>query len=208
MASSIIHICVAKEINKHLKLDETMLYLGTIAPDLSKLCGETKLKSHFSDDEEYIPNIDKFIDKYGDNLFDPFIMGYFIHLCTDVLWFKYFVTEFNDCNSIKLLDGSILKVNDDEFKKYIYSDYTDMNIKLIDKYELSLDLFFNEVTIPDLDFSEIDMSRLQLLIDQCGLIIANTTESKNYVFDITNVSKFIETSSKLIYSQIDEKEII
>ncbi|MDD3187838.1 MAG: zinc dependent phospholipase C family protein [Bacilli bacterium] len=208
MASSIIHICVAKEINKNLKLDETMLYLGTIAPDLSKLCGETKLKSHFSDNDDYIPNIDKFIDKYGDNLFDPFIMGYFIHLCTDYLWFRYFITEFNDYNSITLLDGTVMEVDRDQFKKFIYSDYTDMNIKLIDKYELSLDLFFNEVTIPDFDFNEIDISKLQLLIDECGLIIANTKESKNYVFDITNVSQFIETSSKIIYSQIDEKEVI
>ena len=42
MASAIIHLCVAKEINKYLKMDENYLLLGSIAPDISKQIGETK----------------------------------------------------------------------------------------------------------------------------------------------------------------------
>ena len=37
MASSIIHICVANEINKSLKRNSRELLIGTIAPDISKL---------------------------------------------------------------------------------------------------------------------------------------------------------------------------
>ncbi len=47
MASAIIHICVAKELNKVLGLEEHPLFLGSIAPDISKQIGETKEKSHF-----------------------------------------------------------------------------------------------------------------------------------------------------------------
>ena len=34
MASSLIHICVAKEINKLLGRDERQLLIGAIAPDI------------------------------------------------------------------------------------------------------------------------------------------------------------------------------
>ena len=47
MASSVIHICVANEINKVLKKDNRKLLIGTIAPDISKLIGESKYYSHF-----------------------------------------------------------------------------------------------------------------------------------------------------------------
>ena len=42
MASAIIHICVAKEINKTLQLPEKELFLGSIAPDISKQVGQTR----------------------------------------------------------------------------------------------------------------------------------------------------------------------
>ena len=47
MASTMIHIVVANEINKKLKRDSSKLLIGTIAPDISKNIGENKVKSHF-----------------------------------------------------------------------------------------------------------------------------------------------------------------
>ena len=97
MASSMIHIAVANEINKVLNKDRTKLLIGTIAPDISKLVGENKVGSHFLEDENTdIPILDKFLDKYKDNLNDDFVLGYYIHLYTDYLWFKYFLPEFYD----------------------------------------------------------------------------------------------------------------
>ena len=55
MASAIIHISVAKKINEILHMNEKELFLGTIAPDISKQIGESKDKSHFlfgSDDRK------------------------------------------------------------------------------------------------------------------------------------------------------------
>ena len=59
MASSMIHIAVANEINKVLKRDSSQLLIGTIAPDISKLIGETKEKSHFltQNEREFYDNI-------------------------------------------------------------------------------------------------------------------------------------------------------
>ena len=47
MASSIIHLCVAKKLNNILKKEETPFLLGSIAPDLTKLVDEPKTFSHF-----------------------------------------------------------------------------------------------------------------------------------------------------------------
>ena len=62
MASSVIHMAVANEINKKLKRNANQLLIGSVAPDLSKIVGETRLRSHFLDSEDTnIPNIDKFL---------------------------------------------------------------------------------------------------------------------------------------------------
>ena len=65
MASAIIHIAVANEVNKKLKRDSSKLLIGSIAPDLSKLVGQNKIASHFLDNETDIPNIDLFLNKYN-----------------------------------------------------------------------------------------------------------------------------------------------
>ena len=96
MASAIIHICVAKEVNKYLNMDEKYLFLGAIAPDISKHLSQTKEISHFLDhtNEDDVPNVDRFLTKYKDELVNPFEMGYFIHLLTDKYWFRDYVYQY------------------------------------------------------------------------------------------------------------------
>ena len=54
------------------------------------------------------------INKYKNHLNDDFVMGYFIHLYTDYLWFKYFILlHYHKPN------GSIITLNK---KKYGYYD--------------------------------------------------------------------------------------
>lgn len=203
MASSVIHMCVAKEINKVLNYPENELLLGSIAPDISKHIGETKIKSHFLNDDETI-NIDKFLNKYKDSIHEPFIMGYFIHLYTDLLWNKYFISEIVENESINLLNGEKIDKDPQIYKKLIYNDYTNLNIKLIDEYNLDLSLFYNEVKIPDIRMDEIPVEKLHLLVDHAGIIIQNTKENKAYTFNIENIKTFIDLSVELIISVINE----
>ena len=72
MASAIIHMCVAKRINEALKLDENALFLGSIAPDISKHVNISKSTSHFITDDGDIPDINLFLDKYKMKLSNPF----------------------------------------------------------------------------------------------------------------------------------------
>ena len=192
MASAVIHIAVAKEINKDLKMNEKELFLGTIAPDISKQLGESKVKSHFlPNDKTDLPILDKFLDKYKNNLNNPFIMGYYIHLFTDYLWFKYFIPEItNSSDYIKVLSGNKIKCTKEEIEKLIYNDYTNLNISLIEEYNLDLSLFYEDIEIPNIKFDEIPLDKLQVIVNQMGIIIENSKKEYTYSFNIDNVKQF------------------
>ena len=202
MASAIIHIAVAKKLNEQLKMNEKELFLGTIAPDISKHIGQDRKISHFLD-ENRIPNLNLFLKKYNNSLNIPFIMGYYIHLFTDYLWFKYFFNEITNLKtSITLLNGDTLKCSKEEINKLIYNDYTNLNILLIEEYNLDLSLFYEEIEIPKIKFTEIPLDKLQIIVDQMGIIIENSKKEKTYSFNIDNVKQFINTCTDLISNDI------
>ena len=208
MASSVIHMAVANEVNKVLKRDNNAILIGSIAPDISKQVGETKLKSHFLDEVgNNIPNIYRFLDKYKKNLDDDFVMGYFIHLYTDYLWFKYFITEIYKKDVITKLDGTKVKcVNDNMFSLYIYNDYTNMNSQVLDAYDMDLSIFYNELPEFKDIIKEIPMNRLKVIQDQASIIIENSKIKKDYTFNIDNIKTFINTSVDLTLSVIKDIE--
>ena len=207
MASAVIHIAVAKEINKDLKMNEKELFLGTIAHDISKQLGESKVKSHFlPNDKTDLPILDKFLDKYKNNLNNPFIMGYYIHLFTDYLWFKYFIPEItNSSDYIKVLSGNKIKCTKEEIEKLIYNDYTNLNISLIEEYDLDLSLFYEDIEIPNIKFDEIPLDKLQVIVNQMGIIIENSKKEYTYSFNIDNVKQFIELCKKIISNDIETR---
>ncbi len=201
MASAVIHLCVAKEVNKYLKLAEKEILLGSIAPDISKIVGETKEISHFLDhtNEDDIPNIDRFLAKYRKDLNKPFEMGYFIHLLTDKYWFRDYIYQYIDRYT---RDTNKRKITYTALKDIIYNDYTNINIDLIDKYGLDLDLFSNEWDLPESSITEIPMDQLDLLIEKMGQIIASSTEEKTFIFDTKDIEIFIDNTVKYIIKDI------
>lgn len=205
MASSVIHMAVANEINKILKRDNDKLLIGAIAPDISKHLHQSKLNGHFLDSEDNdIPNIEKFLKKYQNKLYDDFVLGYFIHLYTDYLWFKYFMTEIYEKNYITKLDGTSIKCVGDMLCKYIYNDYTNLNSKLLDEYNMDLKIFYNNPPNFDSIIEEIPMEKIKLIIDKTSIIISNSKQRKELVFNIENIKKFIETSVMLILEKLKE----
>lgn len=209
MASSIIHMCVANEINKFLKRNNRSILIGSIAPDISKQVGESKKESHFLDDEkDSIPNLERFLNKYKKNLNDDFVLGYYIHLYTDYYWFKYFMTEFIKKDFIYTLEGDALKLTDEDKVKYIYNDYTNLNIKLIDEYMLDLKIFYEQIPEFSNIIDEIPMDKLSIIIDKAGIIIENTKVRKTYFFDIEVVNKFINFSVNGILDNLKELGVI
>jgi hypothetical protein len=209
MASTIIHMAVVHEINKVLKRDNNLILLGGIAPDLGKIANGSKIEAHFQDTNDNIPNIDRFLNKYKNKMNDDFVMGYFIHLYTDYLWFKYFVPGLYEEGKeiITKLDGTKIKGNDNICTLYIYNDYTNLNSKLLDEYNMDLKIFYNELPEIDNIIEEIPMDKLNLLINETSFILENARREKEYLFDIEDIKKFISTSSELILAYINENNL-
>ena len=204
MASSMIHIVVANEVNKKINRNKSKLLIGSIAPDIGKLVGLGKIDTHFQDSDDNIPNLDKFLNEYKNNLDDDFVLGYYIHLITDYLWFKYFVTEIEIDNIITKLDGTKVKCNGNMLYTYMYNDYTDLNVRLIDEYNLDLKIFYNEVPKLKNIIKEIPMDKISVIVNKAGEIIENSKIKKEYLFNIDNIKTFIKTTTDLILSNLKE----
>jgi len=206
MASAIMHICVAKKVNEYLNMDEKMLYLGTIAPDISKQIGESKNKSHFLKDED-IPDVNMFYNKYKDYLNNPFEMGYYIHLLTDYYWFKEFIPK--RIKNIKLkMNNQELKLKPGDIGKIIYSDYTNLNINLIDHYDLTLKLFYEELEYPRTRINEIPINKLKVIVDQMGLIVKNSTGNKTIMMEPDDIYAFLDETAEIIIETIKEERSV
>lgn len=210
MASIIMHIAVADQLYKKIKNQLNINYydyiLGSIAPDISKKINHPREKSHFIDDFNTLPNINKFLEKYHSTLNNSFNLGYYIHLYTDFLFFKdyypLFIQEGFFNSVIKKLDGTSNKITNEEMKKILYNDYTNLNIKLIDEYQLSLDIFYNDFIKPNTNLDEIPISKLPILIKSADLIIQKLATKKEYIIDISSIKSFINDCTEEIYNQL------
>ena len=205
MASALIHLAVAKKLTENINIKNRKdYYLGSIAPDLSKQIGLNKMSSHFLiHTKEDVPNTEMFINKYPNFMNNEFELGYFIHLYTDKLWFNGFLNNFICNNSIKLLDGTIIETTKEEMQNMIYSDYTNMNIQLIDKYDMDLSLFYEEFQEPKTEINEIPTNNLDILINKMGILISNSQEEKAYTIDIYLVENFIDYACEEILKKLN-----
>lgn len=205
MASALIHLAVAKKLTENINITNRKdYYLGSIAPDISKQIGLNKISSHFLiHTKEDVPNTEMFINKYPNFMNNEFELGYFIHLYTDKLWFDGFLNNFICNNSIKLLDGTIIETTKEEMQNMIYSDYTNMNIQLIDKYDMDLSLFYEEFQEPKTEINEIPTNNLDILINKMGILISNSQEEKAYTIDIYLVENFIDYACEEILKKLD-----
>ena len=87
-------------------------------------------------------------------------------------------------------------------KSIIYSDYTNINIKIIEKYDLDLSLFYNDFIEPKTTIKEIPINELDILINKMGIIIENSKQEKTYTFDEYLIYDFIEDVKDRIIDEI------
>ena len=206
MASTIIHIAIAKELENKLDIENKKdYYLGSIAPDISKQIGLKRSDSHFSNNtRNNIPNIALFVKRYPTFKYNSFNLGYFIHLYTDKIWREEFLDKTMDENMVKLLDGTTVNLPKEEINDLIYSDYTNLNIKIIEEYNLDLSLFYEEFKIPDTTLNEIPIEKLDILINKMGIIIENSKEEKTYTIDIYIIKNLIEKCVNQILEELEK----
>ena len=87
-------------------------------------------------------------------------------------------------------------------KSIIYTDYTNINIKIIEKYDLELSLFYKEFLPPKTTLKEIPTNELDILINKMGIIIENSKQQKTYTFDEYMIYDFIEKAKDRIINEI------
>ena len=71
-------------------------------------------------------------------------------------------------------------------------------------YNMDLKIFYNQFPKLSNIIEEIPMDKMGLLLSQMGIIIENSKEKKDYIFNIENIEKFIATSVELILGKITE----
>ena len=85
---------------------------------------------------------------------------------------------------------------------------TNMNIQIIEKYDLDLSLFYEEFQVPNTTLNEIPVDKLDILINKMGILIANSKEEKAYTIEINLVDGFIKHATKEILKKIKALEEI
>ena len=204
MASVLIHMAIAKELEDKLNIDNRYdYYLGAIAPDIAKQIGLDRNISHFSSTmKNGVPNINLFVKRYPTFKYNSFNLGYFIHLYTDKLWDETFIPKITNNDLIKLLDGTTIKLKENEMLNLIYSDYTNLNIKIIEEFDLDLSLFYEEFKLPNTPLNEIPINKLDILLNKMGIIIENSKSEKQYTFDIDSIKIFSKEVTDKILEQL------
>ena len=192
MASFLIHMAVAHEVNKYLNRDYDKILFGSVAPDISKLIGESKEKTHFQTTNNDIPNMERFLSLYGKYLKDDFVMGYYIHLYTDYLWYSEFLKEKYNDEYIRLFNGNVIPYDDDLFLNYTYTDYTSINNKLVDTYKINLDFLYHNIPKIENIIKEMNIKKLDVLQKRIIEIYESTVVNDTLVFSFDEVKDFIK----------------
>lgn len=202
MASVIIHLAVAKKINEVLKRNQNELFLGAMAPDAAKLVGSSRKISHFITDlESDTPEIDVFLNKYKDFLDDTFVLGYFIHLVTDVLWFDEFLVNFVSQNVITTKRGEKIEMDEKDVLDIIYNDFTSLNQEVEKYYDLNLEDFYKISEFPKSKIKEFPEDYFYYVLDKIK-IINERKSNYNYLFNINQVVPFIEYAAVYCLDEI------
>ena len=123
-------------------------------------------------------------------------MGYLIHLITDKYWFGDYVYRYIR----RYMNTSLVRYT--QVKDIIYRDYTRLNMKLIDEYELNLYFMCNNIILPSSKIEEIPIDKLQLVIDKMSIIIKELDDSKTVMFDIDDINEFVLECSKMVIKDL------
>ena len=89
-----------------------------------------------------------------------------------------------------------------QVKDIIYRDYTRLNMKLIDEYELNLYFMCNNIILPSSKIEEIPIDKLQLVIDKMSIIIKELDDSKTVMFDMDDINEFVLECSKMVIKDL------
>ena len=208
MASLLIHLAVGKKVNEKLCKKEEPFLTGCIAPDLARLVGIERRVSHFQDRNSNY-DLKRFINKYKEYINNDYVLGYYVHLYTDYLWYKYFSSEIYENNWITKLDGTKYKcVSDNMANLYIYNDYSSMSLDIINEYGLDLEFLYKNEYYTNSIIEEIPYDKIGALIDMTINILNQKQYKTNFTFNFEQVKNFIDIIVDYIIANLKEEKLI
>ena len=219
MASARIHEAIAKEVNKTYNMDETLLRIGTVAPDSWRNLQDgssfkDKFLTHFWDfriKDGQANNYEEFFYKYFNNLSNPVYFGYLIHLIADQYWKtnidpKYEIVD-NSTHKFKLKDGSIH--NDENY--FGYHESIKIQKIIAKTYKLNL-LPTEEKDIPNFSFKidELDLAGLFGPKGTLSYINNELTPDKkieeSLVYEPKDIIQYIKETANFIEKELKRLE--
>lgn len=208
MPSSIIHLCVAKEVAKQIKVNKEEFFYGNILPDQAIVKNYSqKDKLHFykkvtiGDITKENVNLEDFLKVHKNDLSDSVSIGVYSHFITDYLWIENFIV-----NHLINIDGKIyLKTKRGNLRNNratVYVDYDRMNDWLIKKYDISCE-FIKEVKYNG-KFKEIYNLPKEKIYEKINGYIQNTKKGEMDIFTKEEVENFINKTTMEVIKKIGD----
>lgn len=203
-----VHIGVAKEVLKEVKLNENEFLFGNILPDFSNISEDHDIKrkqTHFEKKESInginfpIPDLKKVKKVLNLKNGNSIELGIYSHLFTDAIWITDFVNKhkerINDKNYIKTKDGLI-----PDNREIIYEDYNVITKEIIEKYEIDINFIkqckYNG-NLKELYNVEID----EIFSEMKGYMQEESNEEMK-IFTIEEIYEFIIKAKDMIIKEL------
>ena len=156
-----------------------------------------------------MPDIENFLNKYTVTEKDSLSLGYLAHLHLDKIFWQEYIREnvsFLDIDRCRTESAGSLKyvfvnkkkiyITPKDFfsEKYLYGDYTKLNIPLIKKYALKMPVFDKKYTNVIEEADNLEMKNLLQKLNQ----YLSKEEYNNYelnVFEQENLEQFLRNTA-------------
>ena len=198
MPTFVIHEAIAKKINEKYNFEELPFLIGSVAPDswhCAKHFGnENRLMFHFQKTDKDLDGYDKFYEKYKNFMDNPFYVGYYIHLLTDVYFKKYVYPKYH----------YLINSSENIYKYHGVIKMIDLlHYKLIKKYNIEEINNFNEFNMDSILIDEFDMSGLHDDIIYMNKIISTAKEEKE-IIKFEDITKDVENATTYVLDNLEK----
>lgn len=202
MPSWIVHLATDTAIHKKLGIVDNRFLIGSFIPDATNyVIPDLSISvpysvSHFSEFQtiegmvEELPNFEKFIAEYKNNLSNSMVLGYFTHLLTDFYWNKITFSRYTLRNQhgesigLQLKDGSKIFCSQEDRNLFKHNDFS-----LFDTYVIAtqplLTPFYESALLTDLSlikevpFKEEDIHKIVYYFEQKKYLPQNGETKEN-----------------------------